>query len=299
MKKVIKLLLIALTLLLVGCSKKEKKDISIVCTSFSAYDWVSQIMIGQTTNVDIMYLLDNGVDIHSFQPSVEDIVSIKQCNLFIYIGGQSEKWIDDVLKNSKNIKTIKMMDIIEDDLFEHDHHDHEKDEHIWLSVKNAIKIVNEISKNIIDIDEKNKELYKLNTNNYLKELDDLDKNYTNALTNATCKTVLFADRFPFIYLFNDYNLNYYAAFDGCSAETEASIETVKILSGKVDELNLKVIMKIEGSNDKLSNRIKENSETKDQKILTLDSLQSVKTKENKTYLSIMNSNLETLIEATK
>ena len=261
MKKMIALLLALLMAvgMLAGCAKQNDDDtddtndkLSIVTTIFPEYDWVKAVLGDKAEHAEITMLLDNGVDLHSYQPTADDIVKISDCDLFLYVGGESEGWVEDALKNStnKDRKVINLLDVLGDKVKseevvegmqeeEHEHeegeehedgeaHEHEEeasDEHVWLSLKNAEVLVGAISNALQELDAENKEIYAANADAYVKKLSALDAEYQTAVDNATCKTVLFGDRFPFRYLVDDYGLNYYAAFVGCSAETEASFET--------------------------------------------------------------------------
>ena len=232
--------------------------------------------ISAGTGTSITLLLDSGVDLHSFQPSAQDIVKISSCDLFIYVGGESDEWADDVLKNtaSNGPKVINLLDVLGDSVkpeeivegMEHEHeHEHEEpDEHVWLSLKNAVIICRKISEVLCGLDPKNKNIFTANLENYIRELSNLDKSYAETIENSKRKVILFGDRFPFRYLTDDYGLKYYAAFSGCSAESEASFETITFLAGKVDELGLKNVMVIESSDKKIAQTIIQNTKTKDQ-----------------------------------
>lgn len=297
-----------------ACSSKSNREqaddkIKIVCTIFPEYDWVKQIS-KNNENIELTYLLVNGVDLHNYQPSADDIITISNCDMFIYVGGESDSWVDDVLDSAKNehLVTINLIDVLgssvkEEEIKEgmeseneEDGDEGEYDEHIWLSLKNAKIVCRYISDKLCKIDSKNEKLYISNTESYLKELDDLDSKYQNAVDNSETKTLLFGDRFPFRYLTDDYGLDYYAAFAGCSAETEASFETITYLAKKADELNLNTVMTIDGSDNKIAQTIISNTKNKNQKILSLNSMQSTLS-ENDTYLSVMQSNLTVLEEA--
>ena len=337
MKKMIALLLALLMAvgMLAGCAKQNDDDtddttdkLRIVTTIFPAYDWVKAVLGDQADHADITMLLDNGVDLHSYQPTADDIVKISDCDLFLYVGGESEGWVEDALKNSanKDRKVINLLDVLGDKVkseevvegmqeeeHEHEHeegeehedgeaheHEEEADEHVWLSLKNAEVLVGAISNALQELDAENKEIYAENADAYVKKLAALDAEYQTAVDNASCKTVLFGDRFPFRYLVDDYGLNYYAAFIGCSAETEASFETVSFLAKKADELNLPCVLTIEGKNHKVAETIVKNTAKKSQKILTMDSMQSTTSKDvasGTTYLSVMEKNLAVLKEA--
>lgn len=313
---------------LAGCGEKNKSeknaDLSIVATIFPGYDWVREIMGDEAENADITMLMDNGTDLHSYQPTADDISKISKCDLFIYAGGESDEWVKDALKQAENkdMKVINMMEMLGDSVkteevvegmeSEHDHdHDEdgdhhdsdqevEYDEHTWLSLKNAEMICEAIENDLSSLDPENKDIYKKNSEEYISKLSELDSKYQKTVDDAARKTVLFGDRFPFRYLTDDYGLDYYAAFVGCSAETEASFKTVKFLAEKVDELDLPCVMTIEGSDHKIAETIIRNTADKDQKVLTMDSMQSVTAsdlKDGKTYLSVMEKNLEALKEA--
>ena len=386
----------AMALGLSACGGKAEKSsdgkLNIVTTIFPEYDWAREI-VGQGENsvdksvadkAEITMLLDNGVDLHSFQPTAEDITKISTCDVFIYVGGESDKWVDDALKEAtnKDMIVIDLMDVLGDSVKEeelvegmqdedeseesgpegseavgpmtedvhspdgpvveedsedgltdsfdeapevegaetevddHDgdavvdkedgeghHHDDgeiEYDEHVWLSLRNAETIANELAAKFGEADPDNASVYKANADAYNKKLSELDAEYKEVVENGKTDTLLFGDRFPFRYMVEDYGLNYYAAFVGCSAETEASFETIIFLAEKTDELGLGAICTIENSDQKIANTVKENTKSGDQEILTLDSLQSVTSKDvdaGATYLGKMSENLEVLKKA--
>ena len=322
--------------LLSGCGKQNEQTASdetrlrVVTTIFPEYDWVREILGDKADNAEVTMLLDNGVDLHSYQPTADDIVKISECDLFIYVGGESDDWVDDALKNAanKNMKVVNLLEALGDSVKteevvegmqeeEHDHdhedadehddakeHDHEEeaeyDEHVWLSLKNAQTLCSAISGVLQQIDPDNKDTYAANASAYIKKLSALDADYQAAVDVASNKTVLFGDRFPFRYLAEDYGLRYYAAFAGCSAESEASFETVSFLAGKVDELNLPCVLTIEGVQHKIAETIVRNTAAKNQKVLMMDSMQSTTSKDaanGATYLSVMEQNLSVLKEA--
>ena len=300
--------------MLTACGKSDDsgsgEKLTVVTTIFPEYDWVRNIMGDHAENAEIIYLLQNGVDLHSYQPTADDILTISGCDMFIYAGGESDSWVDGALENAQNedMQVIKLLDVVgfaakTEEVKEGMQAEEEEedapayDEHVWLSLRNAETICTEIEKSLEKLDPDNSEDYKKNLEAYTDELDKLDKEYETAVSSASTKTILFGDRFPFRYLTDDYGLDYYAAFVGCSAETEASFETVAFLAKKVDELGLKYIFTIENSDGKLANTIIENTRDKDQQVLALNSLQSVTNHEDEDYLALMRDNLETLKKA--
>ena len=310
MKKLLKALIVLLLINLFACNtnKQENKEeeikddkLTIVTTIFPIYDWTKEIIKGNE-DIELIYLLDNGLDLHNYQASAQDIIKINNCDLFIYVGGESDEWVEDVLNNS-DIKKLNLIELLVDNtlLEEHkegmqvdEHEEEEIDEHIYLSIKNAIKAISFINDNICLIDAENKELYNTNTTNYINSLKRLDNQYQNTIDNSINKTLIFADRFPFRYLIEDYNLDYYAAFNGCSAETEASFETIKFLTEKLNELSLNYLLVLENSDQKIAKTIIDNSNRQDCLIEELNSMQSIDINDNKTYLSIMKDNMEIL-----
>lgn len=333
MKKITALLLALFMLVgaLAGCGKQNdtnKTDkLSIVTTIFPEYDWVREILGDKADNAEITMLLDNGVDLHSYQPTADDIVKISDCDLFIYVGGESDGWVEDALRNAanRNMKVINLLEILGDSVKteeivegmqeEHEHedahahddaeeheHEEETDEHVWLSLKNAKMLVRVISKALQELDPDNKDIYAANADAYVKKLSALDADYQAAVDAASNKTILFGDRFPFRYLVDDYGLRYYAAFVGCSAETEAGFETISFLAKRVDEWKLPCVLTIEGAQHKIAETVVRNTTAKNQKVLTMDSMQSTTTQDVKngtTYLSVMEKNLSVLKEALR
>lgn len=320
MKKILALLL-ALWIpaaVLSGCAPQDdsaaSNKLNIVTTIFPAYDWVREILGAETDRAEITTLLDSGVDLHSYQPTVDDIVKISNCDLFLYVGGESDGWVDDALKNAPNKerKVIRLLDVLGDSAkaeetvegMQEEEHDHEEeaeyDEHIWLSLKNAQVLVAAISEALQETDPARKDTYAANAAAYAEKLSALDGEYRAAVDSGKYKTLLFGDRFPFRYLADDYGLDYYAAFPGCSAETEASFETVSFLAGKMDALGLPCVLTIEGTQHKIAETIVQNTAQKNQQVLTMDSMQAVTANDaasGVSYLSIMEKNLSVLKKA--
>lgn len=329
MKKFIYIILaIALTLgSLSGCgtaaqpadSSPETDAISIVATVFPAYDWTENILGDNPAGAEVTLLAGNGTDLHSYQPTAEDIMKISTCDLFIYVGGESDKWVDDALKNAVNedMTVISMMEVLADALKEEEliegmqdadedsdeaAEEPEYDEHVWLSLRNAAACVKSLSQAVQEIDKPNAAIYKANAEAYISQLEELNERYEQAVDAGSRKVILFGDRFPFRYMAEDYGLDYYAAFAGCSAETEASFETITFLSRKVDALKLPVVLTIEGGDPRIAETIVKNTRTHNQQILTMDSLQTTTTADiesGATYLKSMENNLIVLKEALR
>ena len=312
----------------------------IVTTLFPEYDWTKNLLGSNPAGAELIMLLDNGADLHSFQPTAEDIMTISTCDMFIYVGGESDEWVEDALQEAtnKDMVVINLLDSLGDSVkeeeevegMEHDHdhehedadedHDHEDadedhehedadedheheteyDEHVWLSLKNASTLCDVIAEGLKKADPANASVYDENLKAYKAKLSALDEEYEKAVNEGSIKTILFADRFPFRYMVDDYGLSYYAAFSGCSAESEASFETIAFLAEKTDELGLNTILTIEGSNKKVAETVAKSTKSKDKQILAMDSMQS-KTKAEveagTTYLTVMKSNLEVLKQA--
>ena len=279
-------LVMLFTVVLSGASVAEAKKFRVVTTIFPIYDWVRQI-VGNGDNVELTMMLDSGVDLHSYQPTAQDIMKVAACDAFVYVGDESDEWVEGALAESVNPdrmvvnlveamgEDVRMEDIVEgmehdhdhDDEEEHDHeeeehehdeedHDHghgdEVDEHVWLSLRNARKLVKALAMALGQADPANAVSYTANADAYIERLAALDAEYAAAREAADFDTVLFGDRFPFRYLVDDYGLNYYAAFSGCSAESEASFETIAFLAGKVDEMRLTTVLTIEGDNHRIA-----------------------------------------------
>lgn len=330
------LLLLAALCALAGCrgnADGQEKKLSVVAAVFPVYDWVKNILGDRAESVELTLLLDSGVDLHNYQPTVDDIVKLSNCDLFIYVGGESDGWAADALKDPRNPgrKVINLLEVLGDaakdeetvagmehgDDHEDDHeeadghedeaeggegHGAEKDEHVWLSLRNAGVFCASIAAQLASLDPDNGETYRKNLQSYTERLNALDGEYRTAVEAGARKTVLFGDRFPFRYLADDYGLDYYAAFPGCSAETEASFETVTFLAGRVDALGLPCVLTVDGARHRIAQTVVENTKDKNQPILTMDSMQSATladAENGKTYLSVMQKNLEVLKTALR
>ena len=380
-KNLLGISLLATSMLLNGCATSTPQEtpvettesntvdddvLHIVASSFHEYDWLTQVIGDQIDRFDITLLIDNGVDMHSYEPTVEDIATITDSDLFIYNGGESDTWAENILKANPDLNTINVVETLgdkvknevlidgmeahdhdhdhdeahdeehnhehdedceedhhhehdedceEDHHHEHDedceedhHHEHDEDcedgscenevdEHIWLSLNNAMLVCDAFADELAEIDSTNADAYHTNTEAYIDQLKALDTKYTEVVETSPKDTIIVTDRFPFLYLANDYNINYYAAFVGCSAETEASFETIAFLSEKIKEYDVNNVIILEDGLENLANTVVANSGNSDIETLTLDSMQSITQEDidaGTTYLSIMESNLNTL-----
>ena len=328
--------LLAVALLLAACGTKSEtegaaKKISVIAVTYPQYDWLKNVLGGRMDSMDLQLLVKNGADLHSYQPSAADIATIAKADMVVYVGGESDEWIEKALAATPKEGRIEvnMMKVLGDRVkeeevvegmqgetkdekpaeptSEHHHHDEEEevenDEHIWLSLKNAEMLVKALAESIAKLDTAHATEYHMNAALYIAKISALDAQYRATMENATVKTILFGDRFPFRYLVDDYGIKYYAAFVGCSAESEASFETITFLAGKMDSLALPAIFTIDGSDGKIARAILEASKkSKNAEVLMLNSMQSVKDEQIKAgadYLSIMRDNLEVLRKAIK
>lgn len=315
-KKIIPLLICPA--LLAGCGNmpaaEDSDKLSVVCTVFPQYDWAREI-IGDTENINLTLLVDNGADFHSYQPGTNDMVTIASCDVLIYIGGETDSWIQDSLANATNpnMITVNLTEIMGSSLeseactlvgHDHEHeeaeHEHSYDEHVWLSLSNAELFTNAIADALSEADPENADVYTENAENYTGKLQTADSDFRTKLEASKRNVLLFADRFPFVYLMKDYDFEYYAAFPGCSSETDASFETIIELSDAVDAHSLPCVITIDGSDSSIAEAVISNTTEKNQKILTLNSMQTVKREDIEngiTYLSVMEENLAVLTEA--
>ncbi|GBU21666.1 hypothetical protein R80B4_01566 [Fibrobacteres bacterium R8-0-B4] len=304
-----------------GCNKQPKPadaakpgaPISVVTTIFPPYDFARAVSGGKA---DVTMLLPPGSESHSFEPTPQDIVKIQKSDVFIYVGGDSDAWVKEILKSIDNpkMKVVTLMDcgekveevIVEGMQAEEEEGDGkegeegpEYDEHVWTSPRNAKLIVQKISEALIEADTANANAYQQNTAAYLSKLDALDAKFKGVVDSAARKTFVFGDRFPFRYFADAYGLKYYAAFPGCATETEASAKTVKFLIDKIKKEKIPVVFHIELSNEKMAKAI---SEATGAKVLLLHACHNI-TREDfaagKTYVDFMTANVDALREALK
>ncbi|MBR4673697.1 MAG: zinc ABC transporter substrate-binding protein [Victivallales bacterium] len=305
--------------------------IRIVATTFPLFDWTRNVLGKQLATVELIQLQDNGVDLHNFQPTVQDIARISQCDLFLFVGGESDEWTEKALRISRNPRRIALNLIKElgntvqeeeplegmeehhygkeehnhgkdghHDDDDHDDDEHEIDEHVWLSLRCAASLCQAIAARLSELDREHAAEYQSNCRAYVEKLQELDKRYKVCVESSPLKTLLFADRFPFRYMAKDYGLTCYAAFSGCSAETEASFKTIAFLAGKVNECKLPAILVLEERRHKIAETVLRTAKNKNVRILAMNSLQSTTSRDaaaGKDYLDAMERNLTVLKHA--
>ena len=319
----------------------SEKKVTVVATIYPQYAWLKEILGNHAESMGLTLLIKNGMDLHSYKPSAADIATIAKADMVVYVGGESDEWIGKALEATPNEKRVivnllealgdrvKEEEIVEGMQAEeeeqsdsastslradgeaiqnegHEHHHHEEevenDEHVWLSLKNAEILVNALAQAVSKLDTVNANEYSANAAAYVAKINELDESYRVMVAGATHKTVLFGDRFPFRYLVDDYGIKYYAAFVGCSAESEASFETVAFLANKMDSLALPAIFSIDGSDAKIAQAVLAASKkSKEAQVLTLNSMQSIKAAQMDSldYLGMMRENMEVLKKALK
>lgn len=286
----------------------------VVCTTFPQYDWVMNLLGEVSGQVEVTLLVKNNADIHNYQPSAQDMISMKEADLFIYVGGESDTWVSDLIKADSGLaeKSVSMCEVLEAEelleVAEHKHeehvhdkeHVHEYDEHVWLSLKNVEVLCRNIEEELCQLLPDCVTEIQESAAAYISQLQALDAEYQSAVQNSAQQTLIFGDRFPFCYLAADYDLEYYAAYTGCNAEVEVGFDTIIELAGRVDELESDYVMVIDGSDRSIAKTILESAKRKDVEILELDSIQSVSWEDvqnGASYLDIMRANLEVLKKA--
>lgn len=300
---------------LFGCTKKDskvdsegvEKKISVVTTIFPIYDFVRQIA---GDHVDLTMMLPPGAESHSYEPTPQDIIKLHQSKLFIYVGGDSDAWVDGILdstnKDKMNILTLMdCVDVVEEELVdgmqeeeeEEEGGEAELDEHVWTSPKNAVLIVAKITEELCEIDPDNSESYKKNAQSYTKELNTLDQSFKEVVDNSARKEIILGDRFPFRYFVDTYGLKYYAAFPGCSTDTEPSASTVSFLIDKVKEDKIPVIFHIELSNEQMCDSIANATGAKKELLNAVHNVSKKDFEAGVTYIDLMEHNVKVLKEA--
>lgn len=303
---------------------EENKKISVVATIFPQYDFVRQIA---GDNVELKMLLKPGEETHSYEPTPQDIIAIQNSDLFIYVGGENDAWVEDILESMpdngrKTLKLVDCVDTVEEEHVEgmkeergHDHDDHDEDEadheehgqeeihsvheideHVWTSPLNAIKIVEQIKEELCEIDPENASDYEENAEAYVEQLKELDQEFQDVVDHSKRKLMIFGDRFPFRYFAEAYGLDYYAAFSGCASDTEPSAATMAFLINKVRDENIKTVLKMELSNENIAKAIAEATNADVKEFYSCHNLTAEQFADGETYLSLMEKNVETLRE---
>lgn len=304
-------------------NKAEKRDgkLKVVATIFPVYDFLRQV---GGDKIDLQMLLTPGAESHTFEPTPKDMMSVKDSDLFVYVGGDSDSWVENILDgvDDKKVHTLTLMDCVKtvpeetvegmEEEHDHDHdkdkdhdedkdHDHdedvEMDEHVWTSPANAIEIVKKLTAELSELDPDNKDYYKSNADEYIGKLTTLDKEFKEIVKNGKRKEIIFGDRFPFRYFVDHYGLTYYAAFPGCSTDTEASASTIAFLIDKVKKDNIPVVFHIELSNEKMADSIAEATGAKKLQLNAVHNVSKEDFENGATYLSLMEENLKSLKEA--
>lgn len=314
----------ALALLLTGCSGSKDSNggaddssdkLRAVATIFPQYDFLREI---GGDHLDLTMLLQPGAESHSFEPTPADMIKVSDCDLFVYVGGDSDAWVETILESVDTSKKeiVTLMDCVEtvaeetvegmqtheheDDDEDSDHDDEdeeEQDEHVWTSPRNAILIVEKLRDALIELDPANKADYTVNADNYIARLQKLDASFAETVSTAKRHTIILGDRFPFRYLADAYDLDYYAAFPGCAAEAEASAQTIAFLVDKVQEEQFPVVFTIELSNGKMADSICEATGAKKRLLHSCHNVTKQDFDHHATYLSLMEQNVEVLKEA--
>lgn len=317
-----------------ACSASAESDdkLTVVTTIFPPYDFVREIA---GDDVDIVLLVKPGSEVHGFDPTLEDIAAICSADLFIYTGGESDQWAGAVLELAESehmpVRAIAMTDMVatvdeelvegmqsdeHDHEHEHDHdsdheheheHDHdseheheeepETDEHVWTSLRNAQIIVDDIANELCGLAPEKSELFRANADDYIARLDELDKRYCEVMERASRNTLVFAERFPFRYLAEDYSLDYFAAFPGCASDCEPSLATIAFLAEKIESEDIPVVFYIEFSKQEVSGAISKATGAKQLELHSCHNLTREEFARGETYLSLMTKNLSVLQEA--
>ncbi len=297
-------ILIGICLIFSGCGKGLKPDkLLITASNFAEYDF-ARAVAGE--KAEIKMLIPPGRDMHSFEPSASDIVEIENSDLFIYIGGESDSFVERILSSLDNdkLKTLKMSEFVslceEHEHTEHHHHSEEEyDEHIWLSPENAVSMISAIKNALCEIDAENSEFYTKNAEEYSNEILTVAKATADKVNNARVKVIAVADRNPYRYFTEYYGLSSVAAFAACSEDTDADLHTVLNLIETVKNEKLSAVFVTEMGNRDLAQTVADNTGAK---ILTLHSYHNISAEDfgsGVTYLDLMKENCESLAQGLK
>ena len=287
-----------------GSAAAEDGRLSIVCTNFPEYDFARAIAGDEA---DITMLLKPGAESHTFEPTPDQMITIQNSDLFVYVGGDSDEWVEDILASmdSTKLTTFKLMDkvdTVEEELVEgmepeDEEEGPEMDEHVWTSPKNAEKLVDAMAESLGKLDEDHRELFRKNADAYIKEIEQVDAEIREVVDNGKRKEIIVADRFPFRYFCDEFGLTYYAAFPGCSTDTQPSAKTVAFLTDKVSEDNIPVVFHIELSNGQMAEAISGDTGAKVCELNAVHNVSDNDFKAGETYVSLMRRNVDVLKEA--
>ena len=314
------LLALCILLTLCSCTKQNQSNkdakLTILCTLFPQYDWLRNITAG-VDGVEVSLIIANGTDPHSYQPTAADIMNISNCDMLVYVGGDSDTWVKKAIERSKNqnINAITLTELEGIELHNissasHTHEDHSHgehsheghshsalDEHLYLSLDNACAAVGALANALCKADPDNRDAYLKNSLEYTLKLANMSESFRAEVEQipAEERFILFADRFPFVYLLSDYEIHYSAAFEGCTTDVDADFDTVIRLIHEADEHNVSYIAVTEGSDKALANTIITSTKSKNQKIVVLNSMQAItksQIENGSTYISIMKENID-------
>lgn len=301
-----------------GTSKTQEKDdrLKVVATVFAEYDFLRQIG-GDAINLSMLML--PGADIHTFDPTPKDIKTVQDADLFVTVGGESDAWADTILESIDNnhLESVRLMDLVEEVVEEEivegmeveeeeeehlhqgesSHEEKELDEHVWTSPKNAIQIVEGLCEKLCQLDRKHTALYEKNSKTYIKKLEQLDKKFTQVVEKGKRREIVVADRFPFRYFTDAYDLKYYAAYPGCSTQTGASAETIAFLIDKVKENHIPVVFHMELSSEMMCNTICDETGAKKAQLNAVHNISKENFEKGIGYLELMEKNVDVLKEA--
>ena len=289
------ILITGIVALVINLKSRENKHYTVVASNFASYDF-ARAVTGDATEVKM--LLKPGAEAYDFEPTPEDIIDIKNADLFVYVGGESEEWVEKILE-SNNIspdKTLKLMDEV--DLIEEEG-EMEYDEHIWTSPKNATILVQKIANKLTKINPQKTDKYTDNANRYIERLNRIDEGFRNIVSKADKDELIFGDRFPFLYFIREYGLKYAAAFPGCSEQTEADAATIARLIDRAKATNAKVILKIELTSDKIAKTIAEATGATVMEFSAVHNVSKGDFENGVTYADLMERNIKVLEEALK
>lgn len=302
---------VAIPLSLCACSSESSyfesdgSKLKIISTVFPPYDLAKHIA---GNNAEIKILLPPGSEAHTYEPTAKEIIAIQNCDIFLYIGGENEQWADKLINSNDTgkVKVVKLIDSVhtlseededehEDEHEHHDHdHEHETDEHIWTSPKNARLMLSAVYNAICEVDHENSKIYTENKDAYDEQLAELDDEYQKAVDNATNKTIVLADKFPFRYLAHEYGLDCYAAFSSCSDESEPSVSTMIKLTKKIKENNIPVVYYLEFSSTKIANTLCDETDATKLMLHSCHNVSKQDIENNISYVDLMKQNLENL-----